>query len=179
MTLIVSLEAVKKQLDITRNTHDAELLDYIAAVTAPIEEFCGPVIPRTVTRYITAYGRELVLPDDNVVSVTSLNVDGLGATTFTDFTVRGPLIRSPYGRLFTGDYAVTYVAGFDPIPPEISLAARFIVADWWRTQRGAAQGGAVAAGSTDDYVEVPGFAEPVSRFAAALLAKHRRIPGIA
>lgn len=178
-TRLCSLDEAKAQLDMRSNAHDAELDRYIAAVTRPIEEVVGAVLPRTVTRYVEANGRTLVLPSERVVSVTSIDREGTTGSSLTGYVVQdNGLVRSAYGSTFCGTYTVTYVEGFAAVPESIRLAACMVVADMWSTQRGNAQGAPITAGSPDDFAP-DAYSVPISPHAALLLEPYRRTPSVA
>jgi hypothetical protein len=75
-----------------------------------------------------------------VLSVTSAMV-GAAPVTTTTWTVVNPVagvVASSVGYGFTGTYTVTYVAGRNPVPPELEEAALLRVQHSYETQRGAA-----------------------------------------
>ncbi|WP_329338591.1 phage head-tail connector protein [Streptomyces sp. NBC_00663] len=183
---LLTLADAKKQLNLKTDADDDELQVYVDAVTAPIEEYIGPVEPRAVVERHDAEGgrRVLVLRTMPVLSLTSVlpvlsgdaayPVDGLTLDPET-----GELRRLDRG-VFRGLLDVTVQAGRAEISSTINLAARMFVQHLWRTQRPSRSGG--LAGGGDDYsVSEPivGYGYAVPNRVLELLAPYRLPPGVA
>ncbi|MFB6950180.1 head-tail connector protein [Streptomyces niveus] len=183
---LLTLQEAKKQLNLTTDTDDDELLTYVDAVTAPIEEYIGPVEPREVAEQHDAESgrRALVLRTSPVLSLTSVEplltggvsypVDGLVLDTGT-----GEVRRRNSG-VFRGLLLFTVQAGRTEVTPTINLAARMLVQHLWRTQRPGRSGG--LAGGGEDYSvgqPIPGFGYAVPNRVLELLAPYRLPPGVA
>jgi len=155
---LCTLAEVKSQLNKTSTADDVELQSYIDAVTAPIEGFCGAILPVTVTDPITnPNGSVYVVRAARLASVTSVTeYQGTTAVAYTeaaDPTAAGsytymvdPSLNGIIARLgasgaeqrFGGPLKVVYIAGFAVIPANINLAARILVQALWETQNGGA-----------------------------------------
>jgi hypothetical protein len=190
-TLLCSLAEAKLQINKSASFtgDDAELTDYIEAITDPIEEFCGAVLPNDVEKIVTSYSDVLILPSERVSAVASVTgyVNGAGTVwTAGDLTYTGSygyrvdtdsgLIRALAGARFCGDYLVAYTEGFAEIPKSINIAARLLVADLWTTQQG---GAGLPPVFEDDTVTVDGVALSEGRRAFELLSRYRRAPAVA
>ncbi|MDX2681103.1 head-tail connector protein [Streptomyces sp. NY05-11A] len=183
---LLTLAEAKLQLNLTTDTDDTELQTYIDAVTAPIEEYIGPVEPREVIeRHDAESGRRvLVLRTTPVLSVTSVTplLDG-GVSYPVDGLVLDPdtgEIRRRDRGWFRDLLLVTVQAGREETSPTINLAARMLVQHLWRTQRPTRSGG--LAGGGEDYSvgqPIPGFGYAVPNRVLELLAPYRLPPGSA
>lgn len=188
MALLTLVEA-KAQLNLTSDTDDAELQDYIDSVTTVIEEYCGPVEPREVTERHDAEGgrRVIVLRTTPALSLTSVTPVLTGGTTYPvdglDLDPDTGQVRRLDGGRFRGLLLFTVQvgrAGVPPIPPTINLAARMLVQHLYRTQRPSRSGS--LAGGGDDYTvsePIPGFGYAVPNRVLELLAPYRLPPGVA
>lgn len=145
---IVTLDQAKTHLKNAGTTApDEQLRLWIPAVTPVIEHITGPVVPRSVTADVTSSGDVLILPDNHVVSVTSvtewesgvsqavsLHDPTLAAPTY-GYTRSGSLLHrlaSGYPSRWNGTVRVIYTAGMAPIPEAIQLAALMILEANWR-----------------------------------------------
>lgn len=147
---IVSLADVKQHLNMTSTVDDEELRAYIEAATGVIEDYLGrAVIRRSFTEEHSVSG-EMMLNWTPVQSITSAaTVDGVTTWNVADLHVNtsGVVTAKASAAALSGDITVTYVAGAPVVPGNWALAARIIVQDLWRTQRG--QDGAPLAGGLD------------------------------
>lgn len=176
---LISLVAAKRALNIapTSVADDEELRAAIEAVTAVVE---GPhgvghaVVRRAVTERHDLRGRavdRLVLHEHPVIALTTVESLGSAAHTWTlaDLDVDpGPgVVTVLAGRWLSGLLRVTYTAGYEAIPANLTEAAEMILQDHWATQRGN-RGGPKFAGQRDDEFAA---ADPplISRRARALL----------
>lgn len=188
--LLCTVEELKDQLDKTSDADNAELLAYCKAVTAPIEHMCGTILPVTRTEIVTVNGNCIVLPDDRVVSVTSIT--GWSGGSSTPWTEEALSFTSSYGfrvdtsagmiralgGWFSGDYEITYVAGFATVPTNVNLAARIIAANLWETQQSGANLPPVYGEDYDPTLSGP-VDIPIPPRARMLLEPYRRSPAIA
>jgi hypothetical protein len=193
-TSLCTLAEVKiqlKQQNITAN--DVELQSYIDAVTAPIEDYCGPILPRQVTEWPDWTGGPVLFLDQGpLISVTSVteyrgNVayaysevqDPTSAGLYTflvDPTLTGKITRIFNGGRqlpFTGPVKVVYQAGRTVVPANVNAAARLVVQALWRAQQ--SWGLSPDDPSAGDVV-VATLRSPQVQM---LLEAHRRLPGIA
>lgn len=97
----------------------ASLQLYIDAVTELIEDYCGPVVPRTVIQHVTSNG--VVILEGRVLSLASVQRGTMAVTGYTLNAGAGLLTGYLAGTV------VTYVVGFNPIPKAIRLAALYAV----------------------------------------------------
>lgn len=133
----ISFEDARARLNLTAAS-DAEVQDMIASAIAEQEQRVGPVAPRTVTETVTAYGGRLALSARPVLSLTSALASEASAS------IAGWSVPSPMAGLvqsattLSGAYTVTYVAGRNPVPPDLVEAALLRVQASYETQRGPA-----------------------------------------
>lgn len=156
---MIELDEAKAQVNIAVSDprHDVELQAYVDAVTEVVERQTGEVVtPRSFTeRHDVCRRHSLALARHPVLSLTSLaRVDGTLAWAVADLDVDGPtgLVRVRAGTLLDGLLTVTYQAGHTSVPPNWTLAARFIVQHLWKTQRG--ESGPRMGGSEADTIDV-------------------------
>lgn len=175
---VLDLAAAKRHLNLTTNTNDAELQEFIDAAVAAVEARVGPLDAADQTATVTSNGRTLVLPAAPVVdlvSVTSLGneVDPDGLTLDgSSGVVRGVLASNR-------SYTVVYRAGWadGQVPGDLVLAVKEMVRHLWTTQRG----GSKRPGTTpSDSVAntIPGAAYALPIRVEQLLMPHM-LPGIA
>lgn len=193
-TGLCTVAEVKAQLGKTVTTDDVELQAYIDAATSMIEGYCGAVMPRTIVEWHDANGPDLLLRSERIVSVTSISsylggvaypytaaADPSAAgnyTYFVDPNLGGMVTRLGGGGSpapFQGRLVVTYVAGFDVIPPALNLAARLIVQTMWRTQNG---GAGLPQLSDEPETVLAGIDGPVPARAVMLMERYQRVPSI-
>jgi hypothetical protein len=183
--MLFSLADAKDQLAIpaTSTGDDDEIRDYIAAATAAVEYFVGPVIRRTVQQVLQGDRGAWVLhttPVLSITSVTPVQVWQLGIEMgVLDVDTETGIVRRTDGIWFySGDYRVVYEAGRAAVPPNVSLAGKLILQHLWRTRYGAARG----ASSADDFLateQVPGFGYAIPNRALQLLQNDRQLDGFA
>lgn len=182
---ILSLASAKAHLNspATSTTDDEEIRGFIAAVTEIVESDpdwgVGPVVVRTYTERVCD-GPSWWLQRSPAIALVSV------ATVFTSGTVQpveGLVLEAATGRvqrrdgmaLTGGPWDVVYTAGRQIILPNVSLAAKIILAHMWETQRGG-----VASGlrfNDDAEVVQPGYMIP--NRAKELLVPHGRGPLVA
>jgi len=163
---IITVADAKTFLNITVNTFDAELTDFIASASQEIVNRIGPVSGSpSVSEWHDGGGPQIVLrqpgPIQSVTSVTEtygtvtytlaqVTIDQSPATTAYGYSVdleRGLLVRRASGvavPFASGlqNVHVTYVAGYSTVPSDIKELARLKVKLKWETQRGSARPGA-------------------------------------
>lgn len=182
---IVSLDAAKVHLNITKDTSDAELRGWIAAVTEVIENLVGPCIIRSYDTVITQCGGSWWLPKAPVFSITSVTRIGYGpaidpASLYVVGETGEVIQITPYTVPIDGTFAITYTAGRSVIPANIVQAALIILKHLWETQRGSDMSrGRMSMGGEDDILLDPGMMYAVPRRAVELLAPHRRFSALA
>ena len=191
-TELCSVAEVRLQLNTSQTVDDSEIQDYIDAITGPVTDYCGIVLPTTVTERHKVSGPCIVL-DERVVSITSVTMyDGSSAHTMT--AAANPSQGTAYSYLrdgrtleridssgdclgWDGWVYITYTAGFAEVPADLNLAARLLVQSYWRTQNG----GAGLPAISDDDIDLPleGFSFAVSARVKRLLDRYKRLGGIA
>lgn len=140
---LLTLPEARAQLDLhTSDTaEDAELADYVAAVTAVVERVRGEVVaPREVVDELelTHAGR-FRLHSVPVLWLTSLSaVDGSAVWNVADMHAHAGsgVVTVLAGPPVHGLVSVSYQAGYETIPDNYRVAARIILAHLWETQRG-------------------------------------------
>jgi hypothetical protein len=142
--MIVSLADAKRHLNIptTETSNDAELREFIEAVTTPIEAKVGALIRRTRTTTIyPCYDQTVALPYFPVLSITSGAIirDGSAVTVTSLVVETGGVLRDKgFSPLPFEPWTLTYVVGRPVIPAEIRNATLNIIKDLWTSQRGSA-----------------------------------------
>jgi hypothetical protein len=179
--LIVSLEDVRSQLNITSHADDEEILGYIEAATRVVEGYIGPVMRRTITADpYDGGGTQILLRKYPVLSVTTVTQSGtaLAVTGYNINTNTGILTRvngSTPVPFLAGyqNIVVTYIVGRAADLGNITLAAKMIVQHLWTSQR--AESAGRPASTFGDLVEVAPFGAPfaVPRRAIELLEPDR------
>lgn len=170
---LISLPAAKAALDILEDStaDDAELRDWISAITAPVESIVGPCIVRPYEWTFTGAHRLWALPRYPVLELVSVTaLDGSAAISPSDLLLIGPqghVIRLNGGTHMCGAYRVVYVAGRPNIPGHVTSAAKMILRHLWTNQRG---GNAGRQRMSMDDTELPaGFPWAVPKAAIDLL----------
>lgn len=183
--MLFSLADAKAQLDIpaTSTSDDEEIRDYVAATTAAVEFFVGPVVRRTVQQVLHGNRQAWVLHTAPVLAVTAITPLQIWQqaidVSVLDVDADTGIVRRTDGLwFFSGDYRVTYTAGRTTVQPHVSLAGKLILQHLWRTQYGAARGPSGA----DDFAvteQVPGFGYAIPNRALQLLQPDRQAGGFA
>jgi hypothetical protein len=155
---LISLADAKQQLNISTNAFDDELRVFVDAATAAVERHRNEsIIRRTfveehyLTDYAWGYGQNIGQPAAWGVPARKLSLDKRPALSLTSVArVDGTLswdvsnlhlnsngiVSVMFGNPISGHVAVTYIAGYQSIPAEFTLATRIIVQHLWQTQRG-------------------------------------------
>ncbi|MEV0183812.1 hypothetical protein AB0I54_31690 [Streptomyces sp. NPDC050625] len=183
--MLFSLADAKGQLDIPAAStgDDEEILDYIAATTAAVEYFVGPVVQRTVQQVLSGDCAAWVLHTTPVLAISSVAAVQAWQldvpVQVLDVDAETGIVRRTDGLWFySGTYRVTYTAGRTAVRPNVSLAGKLILQHLWRTQYGAARGPSAA----DDFSvteQVPGFGYAIPNRALQLLQPDRQPGGFA
>lgn len=140
MAELVTLAEAKAHLDKTSNADDAELIGFVEAATAVVEDYVGPMSVKTFVKREPS--RVVLLLDHTpVVSLVSVAPWLATGTTYNvaDLVfdpVTGVVERRDGCGFTGGPFKVTYTAGRVAVPPNVRLAALVIIAHMWETQRG-------------------------------------------
>lgn len=156
---VLTLDEVTTHLNITTSGHDEELYGFIAAAEAAVAARVGPLEPQAVTSRIPGRRQVLLLPSAPVLSLTSVATSDGAAVDVTTLMLDSDAGTVEYadGTRFTASrYDVTYVAGFDYLPDDLSLGIKELVRHLWSTQRGAA----ARPGSAVQEPQGPGYLFP-------------------
>jgi hypothetical protein len=201
---IVSLVDVKSFLNFPANDNgssDAKIQEFIDAATEIVEGVTGPLVPETVTNVFNGGLSFIVLPERNVVSITSLT-ENRGLTNYTltnqplgqsidafgytwDRTIQ-KIVRRGFGGgtvLFApgeDNVVCTYVVGLGLIPGNVTMACLELIRHWWQWgQMGLRPSlGNPNSGAGDETPSVSN-AYAVPNRVLELLMPHKRGPGIA
>jgi hypothetical protein len=144
-TAIVSLTDAKRRLKIsaTDTTWDDELRDWIAGLTATIEDKKGQVIARrTISEETDGRGRTFRLWRTPVISLTTVALAD-GTVTYDPADMDVPangLVRVLTGPAVCGRLAVTYTAGCQIVPANYVEAALVILQNLWAGEERGAMG---------------------------------------
>lgn len=173
---VLALNDAKSHLNISGDTHNAELQDFIDAAEAVIAAKVGPLEPTTVTARVSGGTSGLALPITPVISLTSLTIVG-GSASDVSLLYANPItgvVGYNSGSLsFTGSWDVVYQAGRTTCPQDLLLAVKELVRHLWATQRATAR-----PGPAQD-PNVPGAAHMLPYRVAELIAPHMQIAGFA
>lgn len=144
---LVLLADVKKHLNITSSTDDAELqvfIDTAEAALAQVLNAGSTLAVQSVTQRAAGYAKSLVLTRAPVVSVTSVTGAYTGALSLSDLDIdleHGLINYPPLMAFAFWDpwYTIVYQAGYtaQSLPLDLALAVKELVRHFWTTQRGA------------------------------------------
>lgn len=159
----ISLDEARSHLNLQSTVTDDELASFIEWACELAQEVADTQFARkTVVDVLNGNcARSLSLTRRPVLSVSSVTENGVALVATTGYTTD---LR--WGRLYrqTGTYydsawyegrrnvSVTYVAGYQIIPPQVRFATLVILEHLWTTQRGAAPSGRP---SVDDQYSTP------------------------
>lgn len=159
-TPIVTVTQAKNQLNITDESYDSKLTDFVAAASQMIVNRIGPVAGSpTVDEWHDGGSTDILLYDEGPVqSITSVT-ESMGSVvyTLTQITLDSGSVTTPFGYTVDLDLGllvrraagvaipfaageanihITFVAGYSATPPDITQATLLLVQHMWETQRG-------------------------------------------
>lgn len=146
---IVSLRDAKEHLNIPldRTEDDRELLGFLVAVTAVVENHVGAVLRREESAAFDGGLDSVVLPVTPILSVTSVTESGtaVDASGYSLDAASGVMRRMADSRptrwrAGIGNVVVDYVVGRTSVAANVSRAALIILKHMWETQRNAGGG---------------------------------------
>lgn len=155
-------------------TFDADLRFFNEGVTAVIDHYCGPMIPRQLTeRYRTEGERTLMLRNPPVyqpvgqphplVSITPVYTWGVVYNDLSQLSVdltNGEVTHTIGLPMFYGEYDIVYWAGRAYIKPNVMLGAQVILKHWWAMERNNGRLTGFGQSAADDVSVLFGFAIP-------------------
>lgn len=175
-TTLMSLADTKELLRIppTDVQFDADLRFFLEGVTAVIDNYCGPMVPRQITeRHHTHGGRTLMLRNPPVyqptgqpnplVSVTPVYTWGVPYNDLSQLSVdhsNGEVTHVIGLPWFYGEYDIVYWGGRAYIRPNVLLGAQVILKHWWAMERNNGRLTGFTASAADDVSVLFGFAIP-------------------
>lgn len=158
-TDVVDLTDVRAHLNITTDTHDAELVGFIDAAVEWVTARVGPVIALEVTEIARPGCDGVLWLDYPVLSLTSV-VGAYGSSAVHDVaTVTAASPELAAGKVWlgpgtaTGSLLVTYQAGRDTVPALIRSAVLDYIRWDWMSQRGSSP---LPLSAAEEFVAVPG-----------------------
>ncbi|MGD6761355.1 hypothetical protein ACOKM5_20690 [Streptomyces sp. BH097] len=179
---LLSLKDGKDHLNINSSRHDAEVREWIESTTRSVEYFTGPVVVRQVVEdHRVGAAAEIALGQTPVVEVLAVDSLVTGGTGYAveDLTLdamTGVIARHDRGLLY-GPLRVTYEAGRNIVPANITAAAKIILQHLWRTQQGPGRP-QVGTGDFDVSEPIPGLGYAIPNRAVQLLEPDRLPPGV-
>jgi hypothetical protein len=170
---------------------DGQLRFFLEGVTAVIDHYCGPMVPRQITeRHTTAGEPTLMLHNPPVlqpagqphplVSITPVYSYGVPYPDLSQFSVdfkAGEVTHIQGLPFYYGKYDVTYWAGRTYIGAHVLLAAEVILKHWWALERNNGRFTGYTPSAADDTTMMFGFAIP--NRAVQMLEPDRAQAGIA
>lgn len=185
---LISLADTKKLLRTGTSIFDDDLRFFNESVTAFIDKYCGPMIPRAVTERHPGNSRTLQLRQIpvyqpagqpyKIVSITPVLTYGIPIDITQldlDFNT-GQLINKIGLPFYWGEYDISYWAGRPVTPPNVLMAAQVILKHMWAMERGGTRP-STTPGAADDVTVLWGFAIP--NRALEMLEAHRTPAAIA
>lgn len=150
-------------LDPADTTKTAKLRRWLKAATFVVENVCGPIVPRPMTRHFDGDGTFIVLPERWVTAISSMS-ETRGITNYTlteqplgqsvdafgytwDRTIN-KIVRRGYGGAMVlfppGEQIVhvSYTAGMPSIPDDIQIGTAELIKHWNRKDNPARKTGA-------------------------------------
>lgn len=192
-TTLMSLADTKELLRIPAidTTFDADLRFFLEGVTAVIDHYCGPMVPRQVTeRHRTQGERTLMLFNPPVyqpvgqahalVSITPVYTWGVPYNDLSQLSVdpaTGEVTHTIGLPMFHGEYDIVYWAGRAYIRPNVMLGAQVILKHWWAMERNNGRLTGYGQSAADDVSVLFGFAIP--NRALEMLQPDAAVAGIA
>ncbi|MFD7709474.1 hypothetical protein [Streptomyces sp. NPDC059786] len=179
---LMSLADGRRHLKKTDTADDDEIREWIEATTRAVEQFVGPVTPRTVTETVRFTSARTValtqVPALELTGVITLRSGG-PAYTVDDLEVDKDtgLVSLAGGGVLYGPLSVTYRVGRLVVSANIRSAAKIILQHLWRTRQGPGR----PQRGTDDYdvnEPLPGLGFAIPNRAVQLLDPDRLPPGV-
>lgn len=136
---VLSLTDAKTHLNITANTYDDELSDFIEACESLIAHKCGPLESTSVTERVRGCGLELIVSATPVISLTSVTpVGGGSALTGLHVSPKSGVVTLNSGLGFIArNYDVVYLSGRAEVPADLLMGIKELVRIAWSgSQRG-------------------------------------------
>jgi hypothetical protein len=163
----LTLPEVKTHLDIdlTVETHNVELEDFIARAEGAVETRCGPLLSEDVTARVRGSRPMLSVSDTPILELTSVTPVGGSALTLADLVVERPragVIEYQSGARFGSRwYVVVYKCGWAAtaaaLPADLKAGTLELLRHMWDTQR-ATSGGRIGSGDESAANTLPGSA---------------------
>lgn len=134
---ILSLADAKLHLNISNDTDDGEIRDFLESATSIVEYHTNASFLREFVETYTVNGCEIALRHYPVTEVTSINdLSGSTAVAVSDVDVdEVGILRKTSGGPIRGTVRITYTAGHTQIPAAWVQSAKIIVQHLWETQR--------------------------------------------
>lgn len=192
-TTLMSLVDTKELLRIpaTDTQFDADLRFFLEGVTAVVDGYCGPMVPRQITeRHRTGGQRTLMLRNPPVyqpvgqatqlVSVTPVYTWGVPYTDLSQLSVdpqSGEVTHVIGLPWFDGEYDIVYWGGRAYIRPNVLLGTQVILKHWWAMERNNGRLTGFTPSAADDVTVLFGFAIP--NRALEMLQPDAAVAGIA
>lgn len=188
---LTDLNSAKQWIPVSNSIDDALLTALITNVSTFVQSWLNRTIAQAPYSEVRN-GQDMpsmALYNYPIASISALTVDGivipargpLGPGTFATpggYTFDANLVYLSGCYRFTRGFqnvAVSYVAGFTATPADLQQAVNMIVADWYKTQRGAAVGinSEAIAGQTISFIR-----EAIPDAALLILEQYRRVTPI-
>lgn len=192
-TTLMSLADTKELLRVPAGVteFDADLRFFLEGVTAVIDHYCGPMVPRQVTeRHRTQGGRTLMLRNPPVyqpvgqahqlVSITPVYTWGVPYPDLSQLSVdpvSGEVTNTIGLPFFYGEYDIVYWAGRAYVRPNVLLGAQVILKHLWAMERNSGRLSGFTPSAADDVSVLFGFAIP--NRALEMLQPDAAVAGIA
>lgn len=192
-TTLMSLADTKELLRIPAATtqFDSDLRFFLEGVTAVIDHYCGPMVPRQVTeRHHTGGEQTLMLMSPPVfqpvgqpnplVSITPVYTWGVPYNDLSQLSVdprTGEVTHILGLPMFYGEYDIVYWAGRAYIKPNVMLGAQVILKHLWAMERNNGRLTGFTPSAADDVSVLFGFAIP--NRALEMLQPDAAVAGIA
>jgi hypothetical protein len=198
---LLSITDLRDQLNISPddNTSTARLRRFLQSAADVVQNITGPILPLPITRQFDGENSFIVLPERWVKSVTEMHeTRGITNYTLTEQPLgqsvdafgytwdrqTNKIIRRAYGgavALFPpglGVVSISYTAGMDTIPQDVSDATGELIRHWWSHGQQPFRGTFQATTGDDDggTITVMGYAVP--NRVNEMLAPYRRRVGI-
>ena len=135
MAALLTLPEARDTLKVRDSGDDTLIAALVDGVTAVIEHEVGAVTPREVVLDIRECGREVALPESNVLAIVSAS-NSVGDLPVTGMTIDSSGILRGAAGLPRGFWQLRLQVGMDPVPPAIKAAAREVLKEAWAIRLG-------------------------------------------